>query len=146
MHRAVLEISAYCYFYMLFHLTTNCRADSRLAPSQWETSLQSNAVSHWLGANLESALDCMYAHVFSCSPPEPAVSEPEHPVLRDELRYPEWGPHAGGHVNQRQRQTSHTVLRLRRSSHQSCLYGDQCGQDGYIAQGVNQGPDSVLMG
>ena len=32
------------------------RADPRLAPSQWETSLQSNAVSHWLGANLESAL------------------------------------------------------------------------------------------
>ena len=32
------------------------RADSRLTPSQWETSLQCNAVSHWLGANLESAL------------------------------------------------------------------------------------------
>ena len=32
------------------------RADFRLAPCQWETSLQSNAVSHWLGANLESAL------------------------------------------------------------------------------------------
>ena len=32
------------------------RADSRLVPSQWELSLQSNAVSHWLGANLESAL------------------------------------------------------------------------------------------
>ena len=31
-------------------------ADSRLAPSQWETSLQSNGVSHWLGANLEWAL------------------------------------------------------------------------------------------
>ena len=31
-------------------------ADYRLAPGQWETSLQSNAVSHWLGANLESAL------------------------------------------------------------------------------------------
>ena len=31
-------------------------ADYRLAPSQWETSLQSNAVFHWLGANLESAL------------------------------------------------------------------------------------------
>ena len=28
-------------------------ADSRFAPSQWETSLQSNAVSNWLGANLE---------------------------------------------------------------------------------------------
>ena len=35
----------------------NFRADSRLAPSQWETSLQSNAVSHWLGANLESTLN-----------------------------------------------------------------------------------------
>ena len=32
------------------------RVDSRLAPSQWETLLQSNAVSHWLGANLESTL------------------------------------------------------------------------------------------
>ena len=32
------------------------RADSRLAPSQWETSLLCNDVSHWLGANLESAL------------------------------------------------------------------------------------------
>ena len=32
------------------------RADSRLAPNQWETSLQINAVSHWLGTNLESAL------------------------------------------------------------------------------------------
>ena len=31
------------------------RADCRLAPSQRETSLQSNAVCHWLGANLESA-------------------------------------------------------------------------------------------
>ena len=32
------------------------RADSRLAPSQWETLFQGNAVSCWLGANLESAL------------------------------------------------------------------------------------------
>ena len=32
------------------------RADSRFAPSQWETSLQSNAISHWLRANLESVL------------------------------------------------------------------------------------------
>ena len=32
------------------------RANSRLAPSQWDTSLQSNAVSHWLGAKLESPL------------------------------------------------------------------------------------------
>ena len=32
------------------------RADSMFAPSQWETSLQSNTVSHRLGANPESAL------------------------------------------------------------------------------------------
>ena len=32
------------------------RADSRFAPSQWEPLLQSNAISHWLGTKLESAL------------------------------------------------------------------------------------------
>ena len=32
------------------------RADSRFAPSQWETALLCNDVSHWLGANLELAL------------------------------------------------------------------------------------------
>ena len=33
------------------------RADSMFVlPNQWETPLQSNAVSHWLGASLESAL------------------------------------------------------------------------------------------
>ena len=35
------------------------RADSRLVPSQWETSLQSNVISHWLGADPESAV-CSY--------------------------------------------------------------------------------------
>ena len=35
----------------------NFRADFRFTPSQWETSLQSNAVSHWLGASLKSALN-----------------------------------------------------------------------------------------
>ena len=32
------------------------KADSRFAPSQWETSLQNNTVSYWLGAKLELAL------------------------------------------------------------------------------------------
>ena len=44
----------------LYMLTINMErkhtVDSRLAPSQWETSLQSNTFSQWLGANLESAL------------------------------------------------------------------------------------------
>ena len=39
-------------------------ADSNFAPSQWETSLQSNAVSHWLGTNLESALWCWQENLF----------------------------------------------------------------------------------
>ena len=37
-------------------ISYNIRADSRFAPSEWETSLQSNAVSHWLSAKLESDL------------------------------------------------------------------------------------------
>ena len=31
-------------------------ANSRFVPSQWETLLQSNGVSHWLVANQESVL------------------------------------------------------------------------------------------
>ena len=34
-------------------LWTIHRADSRFAPSQWETALLCNDVSHWLGTNLE---------------------------------------------------------------------------------------------
>ena len=41
------------------------RADSRLVPSQRETSLQSNAVSHCLGANLESAVSNVMTSTFS---------------------------------------------------------------------------------
>ena len=37
-----------------FKLTKVC---SRLAPNQWETSLQSKAVSHWLGANPRTVLN-----------------------------------------------------------------------------------------
>ena len=42
----------------LLNSLTECRADSEFAPSQWETALLCNAVSHWLGANLESACGC----------------------------------------------------------------------------------------
>ena len=42
-----------------------CRADSRFVPSQWETSLQSNDVSHWLGVSLESALVLYHISLFS---------------------------------------------------------------------------------
>ena len=34
----------------------NFKTDSRHSPSQWKMSLQSNIVSHWLWANLESTL------------------------------------------------------------------------------------------
>ena len=49
------------WFWLLTQIITTllpCRVDSRFAPSQWETSLQNNTVSYWLGANLESALPC----------------------------------------------------------------------------------------
>ena len=59
-------------------------ADPRLAPSQWETSLQSNAVSHWLGANLESAL------AFS---PHVSVDHPTLPVPGKTLLTPTHRPH-----------------------------------------------------
>ena len=42
------------------------RADSRFAPSQWEMSLQSNAISHWLGTNLESALYALTGTTDGC--------------------------------------------------------------------------------
>ena len=45
--------------------TWQCRADSRFAPSQWEMVLLCNAVSHWLGASLESSLSVFskYSHI-----------------------------------------------------------------------------------
>ena len=39
--------------FIIWKPVISIRADVRLAPSQWETSLQSNAVSHWLGASPE---------------------------------------------------------------------------------------------
>ena len=48
------------YFFQLDvtdHLRTrNYKDDSRFAPSQWETTLPCNDVSHWLATNLESAM------------------------------------------------------------------------------------------
>ena len=41
------------------------RAGSRFAPSQWGTSFFCNDVSHWLGANLESALQCIFHRLAS---------------------------------------------------------------------------------
>ena len=42
------------------HRCCRFRADSRSATSQWEMALLCNDVSHWLGANLESALWIIY--------------------------------------------------------------------------------------
>ena len=62
----LLRYERICFFYIN-------RTDSRLAPSQWETSLQSNAVPHWLGANLESTLVIYIVSGYGChqrkSPP-----------------------------------------------------------------------------
>ena len=53
------RLSAICFGLNEYHYR-KFRADSRLAPSQWETLLQSNTVSHWLGLNLESALKLLW--------------------------------------------------------------------------------------
>ena len=59
------RVFLFSVFHSEYFQTSQIRADSRFAPSQWETALQSNAVSHWLGANLKSALPGMQvrAHV-----------------------------------------------------------------------------------
>ena len=45
-------------------LSWHIRADSRFRPSQWEMSLQSNAVSHWQGGNVKSAcIICVLAAI-----------------------------------------------------------------------------------
>ena len=41
---------------LLISTDAKSRADSRFAPSQWETALLCNDVSHWLGTSLESPL------------------------------------------------------------------------------------------
>ena len=48
------------------HKVHVCRADYRFAPSQWETALLCNDVSHWLGASLESALCMSYLYENFC--------------------------------------------------------------------------------
>ena len=60
------------------------RAHSRLVPSQWETLLQSNAVSHWLGANRESALWTLATH------PKPTASvllQNHLPLIDDQTQF-----------------------------------------------------------
>ena len=59
-----------------------CRVDSRFAPSQRETALLCNDVSHWLGASLESAL-YMLCLVCCCQGGEPDISTVAKMVLND---------------------------------------------------------------
>ena len=49
------------------------RADSRLAPSQWEKSLESNDVCHWQGADLESALLMSFTNNVRLSLQDPGI-------------------------------------------------------------------------
>ena len=54
----------------LCHQASSHRADSRFAPSQWETALLCNDISYWLGASLESAL----SHYLNCCWPTSMIS------------------------------------------------------------------------
>ena len=52
----VIDMRACLLFDSLMAGEAYIRADSRFAPSQWETELLCNDISHCLGASLESAL------------------------------------------------------------------------------------------
>ena len=55
----------YPVYWLLIKGCSKGRANSRFAPSQWETALLCNDVSHWLGANLASARErCWWRHYF----------------------------------------------------------------------------------
>ena len=58
------------------------RADSRYAPSQWETALLCNDVSHWLGASLKSALYHMASYNLADIGRWPVNSPHKRPVTR----------------------------------------------------------------
>ena len=66
---------------------SNIRADSGLVPSQWEMSLQSNVVSHWLCANLESALQ------YHCQMP----TTPDNTIKREHVNIITSCAHSHGH-------------------------------------------------
>ena len=57
-HKISWSLDAARFRFRLFQSlwTLTGRADSRFQPSQWETTLLCNNVSHWLGVGLESAL------------------------------------------------------------------------------------------
>ena len=55
--RCCLCVESVIYIVLSFYAKVDHRADSRFAPSQWETALLCNDISHWLGTSLESALD-----------------------------------------------------------------------------------------
>ena len=72
------SVKSFCWYHQhLAHL--NHRADSRFAPSQWETVLLRNDVSHWLGANLESALNHItIAQGYTITTPKSVAIDPNH--------------------------------------------------------------------
>ena len=71
---AKISLCKYCHLFIpaIFSCCPGHMADSKLAPNQWETVLQNNTVSHWLGANLEYALSYNFdflpaIHFVACS-------------------------------------------------------------------------------
>ena len=62
-HRLFIYLHTYYIISNVFIQFAQCtyRTDYRFTPSQWETALLCNDVSHWLSASLESAL---YIHIY----------------------------------------------------------------------------------
>ena len=76
----LISVMSSCHNFLIsIAFTTMPELILGFTPSQWETSLQGDAVSHWLGANLESA--CM--HFLSLPSTWAAQSQPRCPVQSD---------------------------------------------------------------
>ena len=58
----------------LYRFSVEYRADSRFAPSQWETALLCNDVSHWLGASIKSVLKYISMYPQTNSAPKESTS------------------------------------------------------------------------
>ena len=63
------------------------RANSRFASSQWDTTLQSNAVSHWLGTSLKSALYSIHDMLTHSNSALMLKDEPFHFIFHDREIY-----------------------------------------------------------
>ena len=74
---------ALCRFYIHNIIFIADRADTQFVPSQWETTLLCNVVSHWLGLQWETTLLCnVVSHWLGTSLESPLAERPPPSIKR----------------------------------------------------------------